>query len=55
MCHLSTLNSAAAGRIHLKVTVKAGSGTIRDTATVTSVAATTSVRVACTVITEFWM
>lgn len=37
ICHLGTLKSGDAGRIHIKVTVRANNGTIRDTATVTSV------------------
>jgi uncharacterized repeat protein (TIGR01451 family) len=36
-CHLGTLQAGATWRIQIKVTIKASNGTIRDTATVTSV------------------
>jgi len=36
-CRLGALKPGDAGRIHIKVTVNASNGTIRDTATVTSV------------------
>ena len=36
-CHLATLNAGAAWRIHITVTVKASTGTLRDQANITSV------------------
>ena len=36
-CHLATLKAGAAWRIHIAVTVKASTGTLRDQATITSV------------------
>jgi hypothetical protein len=36
-CHLATLKASAAWRIHITVTVKASTGTLRDQANITSV------------------
>jgi hypothetical protein len=36
-CHLATLKAGAAWRIHITVTVKASTGTLRDQANITSV------------------
>ena len=37
-CHLATLKAGAAWRVHIPVTVKASTGTLRDQANITSVA-----------------
>jgi len=36
-CHLATLKACAAWRIHITVTIKASTGTLRDQANITSV------------------
>jgi hypothetical protein len=36
-CHLATLKADAAWRIHITVTIKASTGTLRDQANITSV------------------
>ena len=36
-CHLATLKACAAWRIHITVTLKASTGTLRDQANITSV------------------